>query len=110
MAGSCSALAQSSQQTLDSVTFCYGSAWQFTALESKGGAEGYSGPGFKLSRLKKMLGVQKEWSIGTELSGFEQEEVTGTGDCAVCVCVLRFELSSFWGKDNIFINFSPSGI
>lgn len=42
-----------------------------------------------------MLGVQKEWSIGTELSGFEQEEVTGTGDCAVCVCVLRFELSSF---------------
>lgn len=39
MAGSSSALAGSTWQTLDSVTFCYGSAWQFTALKSKCGAE-----------------------------------------------------------------------
>lgn len=39
MAGSSSALAGSTWQTLDSVTFCYGSTWQFTALKSKWGAE-----------------------------------------------------------------------
>lgn len=39
MAGSSSALTGSTWQTLDSVTFCYRSTWQFTALKSKCGAE-----------------------------------------------------------------------
>lgn len=60
MAGSCSGPARSRRQTPDSVTFCYGSTWQFTALKSKWGAGRHSGPAFKLTRLKKMLGVQKE--------------------------------------------------
>lgn len=60
MAGSCSGPAWPRQQTLDRVTFCYRSTWQFRARKSKWGAGRHSGPAFKLTRLKKMLGGQKE--------------------------------------------------